>query len=86
MTRTPLVLFLLSSVVLLCNALSVNLYSTSVNLTYYTDETFLYGTVTHDYLAWLGLGWHAAGDTNPPSLMLDFAFDHVEFLFLISQQ
>jgi hypothetical protein len=40
---------------------SVLLYDSSVNLTYTTDGTYIYGTVYHDYQAWVGIGWHAAG-------------------------
>lgn len=40
---------------------TLGLYESAVNLTYSTDGTYLYGTVTHNYQAWVAIGWHAPG-------------------------
>lgn len=49
----------------------------SINMTYYTDENYLYVTVTHAYFSWIGIGWHAASDRfGDPSAM------YVAFLFI----
>lgn len=57
----PLLLLLLLLAPLACAA-SVSLYGSSVNLTYTSDGTYLYVTVSHDYAAWIAIGWHAASD------------------------
>lgn len=65
MVRIPLAILLAAS--LLCTLPIVSadstilLYDTSVNFTYTTDGTYLYGTVVHDYQAWVAIGWHEAG-------------------------